>query len=83
MGNLVYGLTLLLLVGITFNVISDKDRQIDKLNQQVSDINDDHKADLHKRCMDAVDRACNYADCAIMPIEQIQDEVCKYLERQE
>ena len=83
MGNLITLIIASILTIFAVQSCNVKDRQISQLNLKIEEINDTHEAELHKICMDSVDRACNYADCAVMSIEQIQDEVCKYLEKQE
>lgn len=65
---------------VSMNACNEKDREINRLNRQIDELNAEHQSDLHHMCQEAIDRACNYADCAVMSIEQIQDEVCRRLE---
>lgn len=67
------------------NSVSHLKSEIRDLQVTIDDLNDSHSKDLVNTCTETVDKTCRFADCAVMSIEEIQDNVCNThnLEREE
>jgi hypothetical protein len=56
---------------------SDKNREIRKLKNEVQELKYERKGIWIESCRSSVYRSCFYADCAVTPIEIMQDKICK------
>lgn len=61
---------------------NDHKREIRKLNTQISDLKAERPELWHQSCLRAVNGTCFWGDCAVIPIEIIQEKVCKPLEEE-
>lgn len=58
----------------------EKNREIRQLRSQIRELNEEQPQIYVDSCKRAVMMSCFYADCAVTPIEIMQEKICKIRE---